>query len=497
MTEFSVFDESFDAVLVEDIVGKIVYFNSSLLSLLKVSPRYFKKNDEADLFFKDIVNKFYPLYLDLKKSSPVLSPEIEFQFEESKNIVIIKGVKVLDYYIYYFKDMTVENNLYAKYKDQVEELKKSHTVILQSDKLKVIGEMTANISHEINNPLTVALGNSEMIEFALEAKELKINEIQRYNTNISNSLTRISKIISNMKEFLHTNEEAKEYYAVIDILKNTLNFLNPLIEKNKIVFDIDTSVAPIVYANRIKLEQVFVNLIQNAIDAMIDSGIDSPKIKIMLGLSDHDGMVNVDFIDNGPGISKENLDKVFQTFFTTKEIGKGTGLGLSISKRIMEAHQGNLEYITIDHGACFRVSLPSITISTYVNGDWEKMHSSESVKKVLVVDNDPNILNLCMSFFKHSNFYFLGATNVKEAITQLNRVKVDYIITDLVMPENSGEDFARAIRAKNTEVPIFYMTSKDKMDQFNKMKNELNLSGIILKPFTKNELIQTLEKYTK
>lgn len=495
--DFSVYDDLFEPVFVEDLFGKIVYFNSGLLSLLKLTPRYFKKNDECEDFVKKYLPPLFNEISNLKKNDFLLTSELTFKLEDSELTIIVKAKKIEDCYHYYLKDMSVEKQLYDKYKIQLIELKNTHAQIIQSDKLKVIGEMTANISHEINNPLTVILGNSEMIEFTLDSSDLNKEKEQLvlFNDNISKSANRIIKIISNMKEFLHQNEEEKEYYGASEIIQTAISFLGPRLNRTNIPVHFHNEANdPIIFVNKTKMEQVIVNLLQNAVDALVDAEIKSPQIEVRINSEIIPGHIAIDFIDNGPGISEANKEKIFQTFFTTKEIGKGTGLGLSISNRILETHQGKLELIESNSGATFRVILPSVSISSYMSGGWEKMYSSiENYKKVLVIDNEPSILNLCKSFLKTSDFYFLGSTSAKEAFELLARLSVDLIITDIKMPDVNGIDFAKALRQKGVNTPIYYMTSKDSLEKFNQTKDELNISGLIIKPFSKDEFIKSIE----
>jgi CheY-like chemotaxis protein len=242
------------------------------------------------------------------------------------------------------------------------------------------------------------------------------------------------------------------------------------------------------------MEQVIVNLVQNAADALVESGTSGPKINIEINSQKIPGHICIDIIDNGPGISEANKEKIFQTFFTTKEIGKGTGLGLSISNRILESHQGKLELVDSQSGAIFRIILPSVSISSYMSGGWEKMYTSiDQYKKVLVIDNEPSILNLCMSFMKTTDFYFLGSTSASEAFSLLDRVAIDLIVTDLKMPDISGIEFVKKLRASGSQIPVYYMSSKDSLEKFKQTKDELNIAGVILKPFSRDEFITAID----
>lgn len=491
---FEFLDDLFEPALVADEDETIVYYNASFLTLFRTTPRLMKKSSNFKEYFSAIIPDFTSFYEELEKVKQVISTELNFIIEGQISTIIIKGVKKdSGHYILMFKDVTVEKNLNDKYRAQLEELKNTHSQIIQSDKLKVIGEMTANISHEINNPLTVAVGNSELIGFSLESEDLNTQRaaIAKFQTNIDHSLDRINKIISNMKEYLHKSEDKKEYCDAKEIIEKAIAFINPSVKGTPIDIEILLNgTAPILLVNRVKIEQVFVNLLQNAVDSLKESSTVDPKIVIELQLENNGNFVQIAVKDNGQGISAENRAKIFSTFFTTKEIGKGTGLGLSISSRIIQSHQGKLELLDSKQGAHFRITLPAIGIAGRVNGNWEKLiNDNAKLTNVLVVDNELNILNLCMNFLSDSEYHFLGASSAAEAYKELERTSVDMIITDLKMPLIDGEAFVRELRAKNIMVPVLFMTSKDFVDKYKTMKEELGLKGIILKPFTKDELV--------
>lgn len=493
MDSFEFLDDLFEPVVVADQTNAIVYFNSSFLTLFKTTPRAMKKTEDYKMYFSAIVPDFPAFFEELQKARQAISSELTFFLEGTLCTIIIKGVvKDSGDTILLFKDVTVEKQLNDKYRAQLEELKNTHAQIIQSDKLKVIGEMTANISHEINNPLTVAVGNTELISFALESSDLNSQreQIKTFHHNIEHSLDRIHKIITNMKEYLHKNEEKKEYCNAQDIIEKAKAFVAPSLSGSDI--EVRTRIegkAPILLVNQVKIEQVLVNLINNAIDILQEKEVEKPVIDIECKLETGGNFVYITVTDNGPGISQENRDKIFQTFFTTKDMGKGTGLGLSISNRIIQSHQGKLELLDTTKGASFRITLPAIGIAGHMNGNWERMMSdNETLTRILVVDNEINILNLCMNFLSESDFHFLGATSAEEAFIELGRSEVDLIISDVKMPGMDGEEFIRELRKKNMKMPVLFMTSKDFVDKYKTVKNELGLKGIIIKPFTKEEL---------
>lgn len=495
---FEYLDDLFEPALVADEFGAIVYYNASFLTLFRTTPRVLKKQLDFNEYLTSIIPSFSTFCSKISKDEQKLSSEMNFLVDGHTGTIIIKGVKKADgHCLLVFKDVTVEKVLNDKYRAQLEELRNTHAQIIQSDKLKVIGEMTANISHEINNPLTVAVGNSELIGFALDCNDLNTQKesIAKFQSNIVHSLDRINKIISNMKEYLHKSEDKKEYCDAKEVVEKAIAFTGHSIIGTEIKTNIIVEgSSPILLINRVKIEQVLVNLIQNAIDSLKDSKTLNPQINIQLKVEKGGNFINIGVLDNGPGISPENRVKIFSTFFTTKEIGKGTGLGLSISNRIIESHQGKLELLESSVGAHFKITLPAIGIAGHVNGNWEKfINDNEKIVKVLVVDNELNILNLCMNFLSDGDYHFLGASSAAEAYLELERASVDLIITDVKMPLVDGETFVRELRARNIHIPVLFMTSKDLVEKYRVVKDELGLRGIIIKPFTKDELTGAID----
>ena len=494
MMSFEYLDDLFEPVLIIDKSESIIYFNSSFLTLFKTTPRLMQKQTNVLNYLGSIVPDFELHFRKILEHGHAISSELDFYFEDQAYTLIIKGVKKDNSYIMFsFKDVTVEKILNDKYRAQLEELKSSYSQVLQFDKLKVIGEMTANISHEINNPLTVAVGNAELIEFCLEASDINTQKenIEKYNHNVSSSLVRINEIITNMKEFLHVSEEKKEYCNANEIVEKIISFSAPSLREINVKVNIKVNGGvPILLVNKAKVEQVFVNLIQNAIDSLKDSNTKEPRIDIDLTNEKNGNFTRIDVKDNGPGINSDNREKIFNAFYTTKEVGKGTGLGLSISSQIIQSQQGKLQLIDSDHGAHFRVTLPAIGIAGLVNGNWKhQMNEGDKVKRIMVVDNEINILNLCLNFLSETNYSFLGVASANEALRELERSSIHMIITDLKMPDMDGEKFVRELRKKNINIPILFMTSKESVEKYIDIKTELDLKGIILKPFTKEELL--------
>lgn len=477
---------------------EISYYNSSFLTLFKLSPRNITKTPNIKDLLPQVVQTWKTIFDSLKTVSEVLVGEEKTLLQNDIQLTLIPRVfRAEDLLIISFNDMSVEKKLYDKYREKLEELKASHEQIIQADKLKTIGEMSANISHEINNPLTVASGNAEIIEFTLDDEDIsgQKENIREAVLNIKEAHERIGHIITGMKEFLHKNEDRKEYCTVKELVERSINLVKTKFDdsKVKLTVRIDND-DELVLVNKIKLEQVIINLLQNALDALVDGEIKNPEVVISVKSKSETNEVHFEVIDNGPGIPQENREKIFQAFFTTKDVGKGTGLGLSISSRIIQAHQGKLSIIDTKRGAHFRIELPSIEVSSFVDNTSQFLtHDKQEVVRVMVVDNEPSILNLCQKFCEGVEFLLIGSTSGESALKMIQQTRVDVLITDLNMPGMTGPELAKELSQSKRQCPIIYMSGEGVMEQYNKDKDILGIRGAIIKPFTRDIFINTIK----
>jgi two-component system NtrC family sensor kinase len=235
-----------------------------------------------------------------------------------------------------------------------QELKKTQAQLLQAEKLSSIGRLGAGVAHELNSPLTGLL--SLLRSYRKESKEGS-REHEDF-TDMVLAGEHMAKIISDLNSFARISKEELANLSFKDVIESTLSFSeHPLIQKNiKIIKEYAPDLAK-VRGDKGKLQQVVLNLLTNAYDAMSNGG----SLTIKTRNAENGGQVIVEFIDTGIGIRQEDLLRVFEPFFTTKEPGKGTGLGLYISHGIIETHGGKISVESrVGEGAKFTIFLPAV-----------------------------------------------------------------------------------------------------------------------------------------
>lgn len=223
--------------------------------------------------------------------------------------------------------------------------KESEALLLAKAKLSLLGEMACGIAHEINNPLAVVLGKSEMAKSTLESQNQDFSGKQKMISDlemIRKTALRMSVIVKGLRSFARDSEEDPYQNADLkSMVDNVLALIQERIKKNEVSIElINLNKDQLVFCNRTQIEQVFMNLIANSIDAIADS----PEKWIKIEAGEVDQRWQIRFSDSGFGISADVVEKMTNAFFTTKEVGKGTGLGLSISKNILDKHHAHFEY---------------------------------------------------------------------------------------------------------------------------------------------------------
>jgi len=245
--------------------------------------------------------------------------------------------------------------LYEDLQSRMDELRRAQETLVQSAKLAAIGELAASVAHEINNPLTVILGNSGLLLQQLPSDSPAYRKVDA----IEAEATRAGRIVRDLLNFARRREPKRESVGLHELLDRAIELLSPKLASGHVEVErvFDQSIPPIA-GDRDQLTQVFLNLMTNAADAMGKGG----RLVLQTGI-DHgeDGqrMISVSVSDTGQGIPPEHLARIFEPFYTTKAEGHGTGLGLSVSLGIVQAHGGAIDMESKPgHGTTARVKLP-------------------------------------------------------------------------------------------------------------------------------------------
>ncbi len=376
----------------------------------------------------------------------------------------------------------------AQLEKTVETLKTTQAQLVQSEKLSAIGEFVAGVTHELNNPLTAVIGFAELLQ------QSKIGEQHRRHLEfIVLSAQRCHKIVQSLLSFARQHPPERKWVQLNDLVETTLSFVNYELHTSNIkVIRLLDPLLPKVLADPHQLQQVFLNIINNARQAIEDYRPDG-QLRVSTGTVE--GRARVTIQDNGPGISAENLSRIFNPFFTTKEVGKGTGLGLSLSYGIIQEHGGTIAVRSQEgEGTAFIIDLPITRDSAGGEraqagaGKRPALELEGHGRRVLLIDDEESILELAREILTTSGYQVDTALDGEKALQQLQHTQYDLILCDWKMPGLSGQQFYQQLQAASpqTAARVVFMTGdvvNEKTQQFLRQNGKVCLS----KPFSLDE----------
>ena len=243
-----------------------------------------------------------------------------------------------------------------------QELRDKQEQLVQAGKLATLGELTAGVAHELNNPLN---NTSLFVGNAIDRLELGGTDNERIVTELRHAMQQVRKateIISHLRTFGRAAPLSREPICLRQVVERALSLMEAQLRVREVEVTVDLGVEePVVVGNAIQLEQVFINLLTNARDAVADS----PRKAIRISAAVDPAAVEIAVADTGHGIPPELERRIFDPFFTTKEVGKGMGLGLSITYGIIKEHGGTISVVSAPgEGAAFLIHLPLAPAAT-------------------------------------------------------------------------------------------------------------------------------------
>jgi two-component system NtrC family sensor kinase len=316
--------------------------------------------------------------------------------------------------------------------------------LIQSEKLTAIGQLIAGVAHDLNNPLTSVVGFADFLAESADVPP-RVREPLRV---IQQEAERASMIVKNLLSFAR-RQESRQPAQLRPILEATVALFRNNLNADHVTLVADYEDAlPDLDLNPTQIQQVFVNLIQNAAHAITSTG--QPGTIRLMARHWISG-VAVEVTDDGPGMPSEVAAHVFEPFFTTKPEGQGTGLGLSISQGIVKEHGGRITLTTAPgRGATFTVELPGrvrtaeFRVPTVEHGEVRPL-------RVLVVDDEPHILHYIRATLETWGHAVVTAVDGETGLERAIGDSFDLIISDLRMPRLGGREFYEELLRRHPE----------------------------------------------
>jgi PAS domain S-box-containing protein len=387
---------------------------------------------------------------------------------------------------------------------QVEEEKdKLQTQLQQAHKMEAIGTLAGGIAHDFNNIVGIILGNTELaIDDVPEGNPAQLNLKE-----VRTASLRAKDVVRQLLSFARKTKLEKKPANIIPIIKESLKLLRSSIPtsveiRQNIAKDVDT-----ILADPTQINQILINLCANSHHSMPDGGvivITLKNIELDEDTSDQCSKlnpgryVNLAVSDTGHGISQEKIDRIFDPYFTTKEVGKGTGMGLAVVHGIVKGHNG---LITVESelgkGTTFSIFFPVVEREVVVEAETDEKLPTGS-ERILFIDDEESLVKI-----GHQRLEWLGY-KVEATISPIEALKLfrsqpdqfDLVITDLTMPKMTGDKLVKEILNIRSDIPIILCTGfSEKIDE--KKSKAIGASGYLEKPHDKRDLAKMVRKVLK
>jgi PAS domain S-box-containing protein len=367
-------------------------------------------------------------------------------------------------------------------------IKRMERQLLQAEKLSGLGTMISGVAHEINNPLTAIMGNAELMlmNSSTSAGDRKSLEI------ILHESERAARIVGGLLTFAREHAPERRMIIVNDVITESLRLRDYSLRVSNIKTELFLSDdLPLTFADPHQLQQVFSNIINNARDALTEAGGGTLTIRTLRS----DGRLLIEFQDDGAGIPPENRQKLFNPFFTTKDIGKGTGLGLSIAYGIIEEHNGKIEVESEPgRGTTFIVELPIVDgAESGVTRTTATPKEVRGEKSILVIDDEKDVLEFLSQALARYGYVVQTASAAEEALVLMEDRVFDAIVADIKMPGMGGKKMHEYVRSHipGAAEKIVFITGDILGDETQAFIQETG-SPCIKKPFKISDLIDRL-----
>jgi PAS domain S-box-containing protein len=467
--------------------GEFVYLNRAAVAMLGIT-------DTDAIVGTSVFNYVHPDARDqLRVRMQTLGEQASAPFDGLKLVrvdgstLVVEGeAMLLDYdgqpcHVVMCHDVTERDTVFAR--------------IAMADRMLSIGTLAAGVAHEINNPLAYIATNLELL--ANELPNLRLTNsarltdasLHRLVSDAREGVGRVNTIVRDLRSLSRPEEQKHGPVDVAQVLASSLKMANNEIRhRARVVQDYEADLPPI-EGDPSKLGQVFINLLLNGAQAIVDGDVDQNQIRVRASTTPDRKHVKIEISDTGVGIPASIINRIFDPFFTTKEPGSGTGLGLAISHQIIRSMGGD---ITVEskagEGSTFSLTLPIASGEAYEEAR-ERKSVPRFTRRVLIVDDEAAVgRSLQMLLAPETDV--TAVLSAEDALAQLERGDAfDAILCDLMMPHNSGMQFYDQISATRPEYlsRLIFMTGGAFTPQARAFLTKLDRPHLE-KPFSEQEL---------
>ena len=461
----SMFDQSFDGIAVADQNGKFLYLNP-------VAEEIFGESEEL-LLGKPFGQEILETSIEIPKSDGTGHSLVELRKrnikweQESAWLVVLR-------------DISERTELEAK--------------LRQAQKLEAVGRLAGGIAHDFNNQLTAIMGFTE-----LAVRTSDPQKVRNHLEHVRKATEKSAALTSQMLTFGRQQIIKPEPVCLNVLIQEIEKMLDRVIRKDIEIKIIAAPKLNLVFVDPTQIDQIIMNLVINASDAMQTGGqilIETLNYHVAESESKHQidlptgDYVQLSVSDNGKGMDKQTLSKIFEPFFSTKEVGKGTGLGLATVYGIVSQNNGHVwVYSEPGEGSVFKIYLPRTEIHPIKPRiELDRNTTLLMPAVILLVEDEPEVLDLIKTALELEGCEVICAENGVAALEKIRELgkPVDLILTDLIMPKMGGKELADTVAKEYPNTPIIYMSgyTRETILQNSILPEGMNLLQKPISPFS-------------
>ena len=472
------------------------YSSPRITDLLGYSPEEIVGKSVFDLMDSRETNKVRDDFMRFKGARKSFSsiPNVNYHKNGSKVILETSGVPIIDASGHYRGYRGIDRDITERVSLE-EELRQAH-------KMEAIGTLAGGIAHDFNNILAVILGYAEMAMEELPANSSSKQKIEQ----VMKAGHRAKNLIRHILTFSRKGPLERTAIELPLIVNESMKFLRATIPSNILIRELVDVKSGVILANPTQIHQVVVNLCTNSAQAREKTG---GVIEVSLSEDDYteneaggiSGLKPGPYIllkikDNGPGIPKDIIGRIFDPYFTTKDVGKGSGMGLSVVQGIVANHDGVITvHSTPQEGSVFTVYFPGVTKTEFPQIEEAQSEIPRGTERILVVDDDAEIADMNRQRLERFGYRVTMQTGSIKAM-ELIRSRpdaFDLVITDQMMPDMTGEQLAKEILTIKPDIPIILCTGySDRIDE--QRATAIGIRAFLMKPSGTEVLANTIRR---
>jgi len=503
-----VFDNSAAGMMLISPDEKILKVNPVFCEILGYSEKEFLSISYRDIICPDNTNEILESLVKMKDGKIDLdSFETKYRHKDGHDVWAFVSTSLQrDSFGEPLHFITHAQDLSAQKKAQKEKTK-LEAQLVQAQKMEAIGTLAGGIAHDFNNILMAIIGYTQISMMDAAGDEKLLPSLR----HIDKAAFRATNLVKQILTFSRQNKEEMKPIQISPVIKEAVKLLKTTFPKNIEIISNIPDYYEVVLADPTQIHQVVMNLCTNALHAVLDKGSGSLKIDLgsveslptklisadekNLDRNRSGSYLKLSISDTGCGIKQETLDQIFEPYFTTKDKGKGTGLGLSVVHGIVKKHAGVIDVkSTLGEGATFEIFLPTTELNNAKNvQDSKEMPPGQ--EKILFVDDEHDITNIGGEILTRLGYKVNCKNDPQTALEEFrqNSDGYDLVITDMSMPEMTGEELSAEMIKIRSDIPIILSTGYDeKFSQ--KATSKTTIKNYLMKPINLNELANAVRK---